>query len=239
MQTPAGLESERAYSMKIWNLVQYLQRSFELSSSKDQPVGLVHESLVQSLWSSCLSELDSWSDERKFHALELLVAIIPPDDQVSVVFSQLDPAEAVIPQYETISPANQDFLVRLKTRCDSVLHTYLSKIAGTPAQRNYLHVLYTAAAADVLRLGDSEASLNKITEILQLHPPTFQPCGNPYVLLDATNHWKVLHRTNYLRDFLLNPERSKIFHYDSGLWSAIIVARYIKYLERVRGSYFW
>ena len=234
MQTPGGLEPECAYSMKIWNLVQYLQRSFELSSSKDQLVGLVRESLARGLWSSYFNELDSWSDERKFHALELLVAIIPPDDQVSVVFSQFDPAEAVIPQYETISPENQQFLVRLRTRCDSVLYAYLSKIAGTPEQRNYLHVVYTIAAADdVLQPEDSdelEATLNKITEILKLHPPTFQPCGSPYVLLDATSHWKVLHRTNYLRDFLSNPERSRLFHYDSGLWSAIVVVRYIKYL---------
>ena len=144
--------------------------------------------------------------------------------------SQLDPAEAVVPQYETFSPANKDFLMQLRTLCDSVLHTYLSKIADTADKRNYLHVFYTAA--DAFRLVDSlEVSLSDMTQILELYPPTFQPCQNPCVLLDSTWHWKVLAQANYLRDFLLNPERSRLFYYDPELWSTVFATRYMRYLR--------
>jgi len=113
------------------DLPPFLQSSFKLSSRKDQLVGLVRESLEQSLWSSCFSQLDSWSDEEKFRALGVLGAIIHPENQVSVAFFQLVTAKAVALQYETFSPANQGFIMQLRTRCDSVLHTYLSKIADS------------------------------------------------------------------------------------------------------------
>lgn len=105
-------------------------------------------------------------------------------------------AEAVVPQYETFSPANQDFLARLRTFCDSVLHTYLSTIADTADERNYLHVLYTAAItlrlpADFIFL-ELEVFLNDLTQNLELGSLTFQPCKNPSVLLDAIWQWDIL-----------------------------------------------
>ena len=139
-------------------------------------------------------------------------------------------------QHETFSLANQHFLMWLRTLCDSVLHAYLSKIADTPEKRNYLHVVYSAAITSSV-LTDSSLDLavffDDITQILGLYPPIFQRCGNPHVLLDATRRWKVLAHGNYLRDFLLNPERSKLFHYDPGLWSAVVAVRYMKYLRRI------
>lgn len=114
----------------------------------------------------------------------------------------------------------------LKTFCDSVLHAYLSNVADTTEKRNYLHVLYTAA--DALRPVNSlDTSLENLTHILELHPPTFQPFRNPHVLLDAWQ-WNV---ADYLGDFLCNPERSTLFHYDPGLWSAFVAARYMRYLR--------
>lgn len=139
----------------------------------------------------------------------------------------------MVPQYETFSLANQDFLVELRTLCDSVLRAYLSKIADTAEKRNYLHALYTAAITLRLPIDSRslEAFLDDITHILELYPPDFRRCGSPHVLLDATNHWKVLHRVNYLRDFLWNRERSKLFHYDPALWNAVVAARYMRYLR--------
>ena len=67
-------------------LSHFLQSSFQLSSRKDQLVGLIRESLEETLWFSCFNEVDSWSDEKKFQALDLLVAIIHPENQVSVAF---------------------------------------------------------------------------------------------------------------------------------------------------------
>jgi len=164
----------------------------------------------------------------------VLVAVIRPENQVSVTFSQLGLAEALVPQCEAFSPANQDFLMELRTRCDSVLRSYLSKIAENTEKRNYLHVLYTTAIT--LRLPPMqprslEAFLNDVTQILDLYPPTFERCSSPHVLLDAAWQWDIQTEAYYLRDFLWKPERSGSFRYDQGLWSAVVAARYMKYLR--------
>ena len=161
------------------------------------------------------------------------MAIIRPENQVSVTFSQPDPeTEAVVLQCETFSSANRDFLAQLRGFCDSVLHAYLSKIADTAEKRNYLHILYTTAITLRLPMDSRslEAFLNDITQILDLYPPTFQPCSDPHVLLHATWEWDILTQANYLRDFLGNPERGKLFYYDPELWSAVVAARYMRYL---------
>ena len=137
----------------------------------------------------------------------------------------------MVPQCETFSPENQDFLMQLRTFCDTVLHTYLSKIADTAEKRSYLHVLYTAA--DVSRtMGSFEGFLNDMTQILELYPPTFQPCaGNPLVLINTARRWDDWFQANYLRDFLRNPQRSKLFHYDPELWSTVVAARCMRHLR--------
>ena len=123
--------------------------------------------------------------------------------------------------------------MKLGARCDSVLHTYLSKIADTTEKRNYLHVLYTTAIT--LRLpmepGSLKTFLHDVTQILDLYPPTFQPCNNPHVLLRSTWQWDIQTQANYLRDSLSNSERSRLFYYDRGLWSAVVAARYMRYLR--------
>ena len=142
----------------------------------------------------------------------------------------------MVPQHEIFSPANQGFLVWLRTFCDTVLHTYLSGIADTAEKRNFLRVLYTTAITSPglsPHYRSFEVFLKDTTRILELYPPTFHPCGNPHVLLDAMWHWKAPHGHlgNYLRDFLWNPVRSKLFHCDPGLWSAVVAARYMRYLR--------
>ena len=100
MQTLDGLkQAERIFNdhIRVWDPSRFLHSSFELSSTKDQLVGLVRESLERRLWFSHFGELDIWSDEKKFQALEVFVAIIRPDNQVSVAFSQINPAETVVP----------------------------------------------------------------------------------------------------------------------------------------------
>jgi len=57
-------EIECSYIAKVWDLPRFLQSSFEFSSRNDNLVGLVCEIRVESLWSSCFSELGRWSDER-------------------------------------------------------------------------------------------------------------------------------------------------------------------------------
>ena len=211
---------------EVQRLSRFLGSSFKISSPdlKDRLVGYIRGN--ESSWLSCFSKLpDSWSDEKKFQAIGVLAAIIHPEKQVSVAFFQLAPAEALVPQDETSSPANQSFLMRLRTLCDTVLRTYLSKIADTAEKIKYLHVLYTAAADTTLRSMDTlKQFLDDIPRILNL---VFQPCGNPRVLLDA-QRWNI---ANYLRDFLQDRERSKSFHYDPGLWNADVAARYMRHLR--------
>jgi len=74
--------------------------------------------------------------------------------------------------------------------------------------------------------------LNDIAQILELCPPIFRPCRNPRTLFDA---WQ-WNGANYVKDFLRDPERSKLFYYDPGLWSAVVVTRYMRYLRR---GVFW
>lgn len=95
MQTLDGVKPERG-PMKVWGRLLFLQSFFE-RSGEDRPVSLVRESLEDSLWSSCFSDLDSCSDKKKFQALDVLVGIIHPDNEVSVAFSRLDPPDAVVP----------------------------------------------------------------------------------------------------------------------------------------------
>ena len=239
MQTLDGVDPGHIFRnfIKILNLSEFLQSCFKLSSRKDQLVGLVRESLDEHLWSSYLSELGRRSDEEKFQVLVVLVAIIHPENQVTVAFFQLDPAEAVVLQYETFSPANQSFLMQLRTLCDSVIHTYLVKIADTAEKRNYLHVIYTAVDCAFQVMGpDLGVSPTQISRILASDPSTFQLCGNPDVFIHAiyfsTGQHKQhkQHLTNYIRDFLWNPERSRLFHCDPGLWSPVVAVRFMRYL---------
>ena len=43
---------------------------------------VVHDSLETGIWYPCLQDLDNWSDQERFAALELLLAVIDPQDDV-------------------------------------------------------------------------------------------------------------------------------------------------------------
>jgi len=229
VQTLDGRDPERIchYITEVSHRSRFLRWSFQISPRKDKLIDVVRESLVESPWYSWSSELDSWPDEKKFQALDVLVAIIRPKNLGSDTGFQLAPAEAVAPQHEIFSPENQGFLMQLRTRFDSVLHTYLLKIADTTQKRNYLHAVYTAGM-DNAHFGCSLDDMI-ITQILELHPPTFQPCTNLIFLFGTRRHqWNVV---MYLKDLLWDPERSKLFYYDRGLWSAVVAARYMRYVR--------
>jgi len=148
-------------------------------------------------------------------------------------FFSLDPAEAAVPQGENFSPVTQDLLMQLRMLCDSVLHTYLSKLADTAEKRNYLHALYTAV--DGSRLGGClEEPLHQIVQILEIYPPTFQPWEDCRLLSIATNNLFTDFNpsiTNYLRDFVQNPDRSRSFYCDPELWGTLVVTRCMRYLR--------
>ena len=111
--------------------------------------------------------------------------------------------------------------------CNFILYTFLSKVADTAETRNYLHVSY--AAADGLReVGFLVAFLDDLPQILDLYRPIFQSYGIPRVIVDATGKVGLL--PNYLGNFLRNPERSGLFHNDSGLWGTLVATRYMRYL---------
>jgi len=151
-----------------------------------------------------------------------------------LLVSKLDPADAAVPQYEKFSPVTQDFLMQLRTLCDSVLHTYLSKIADTPEKRNYLHVLYTAL--DGSSLGSCfEGWLHQVVQHLELYSPTFQPCAVHHLLFIRTDSDGRFHPdpsiTNYLSNFIRNPERSRSFYRDPEMWSTLVATRCMRHLR--------
>ena len=69
-------------TVKVGSLSGFLQSCFKLSSRKDQLIDLVRGSIEGGLW----SELDRWSDGKRFQALDVLQAIIYPENEVLVIF---------------------------------------------------------------------------------------------------------------------------------------------------------
>jgi hypothetical protein len=73
-------DHERDYNIE--EVLLFLESSLKFSSRKDRLVEVVHETLS----SSCLRELATWSDEKAFQTLPLLVAITCLRNEVSVMF---------------------------------------------------------------------------------------------------------------------------------------------------------
>jgi len=116
--------------------------------------------------------------------------------------------------------------VQLKTICDSVLHAYLSKIADTAEKRHYLHVLCTAG--DVAGFTNLDTFLDKLHElkVFDLQLSVFQPY-DLCVFLITMNYPVGL--SYYFRSFRSDPERSREFHYEEGLWHAFVTTRYMRF----------
>ena len=143
---------------------------------------------------------------------------------------KLQTAEVLVPQVE-----DRDFTEQLAAVCDPVLYAYLSKVADTAEKRRYLNLSCTVVNTGYL--GDLDTFLDRLHkfEILDLHLSVFHPY-DLRVLLAAGCHLYSL--WNYFDRFRSDPERSKEFHHESGLWHALVATRYMRFL-RTRSHSRW
>lgn len=141
--------------------------------------------------------------------------------------SSLHTAEALTPQYEEFSPRTQDLFKTLRTLCDSVVHSYLSKVADTEEKRNYVHAMCTAVE-EIWLMGHLNLLGDDLPRVLDLNPSLF-PCEDLHVFIATITDTSLL--SGYLRDFLSDRERSRMFHYDPGLWNVFVATRLKRYLE--------
>jgi len=148
---------------------------------------------------------------------------------------QLDPAETVVPQYETFNLATQECLRQLRTLCDSILYTYLSTVAYTPEKKKYLHAMCTIANALRNQIKVTPPLLTHLFEVFALYPPTFQPSEDlrfdARLLGNSTTLSFVTVLPDYFRNFLRNPERSRLFHYDPIQWNTFVATCYTRSLR--------
>ena len=177
-----------------------------------------------------------------FAALELLVAIITPQDDVldhSFLLPNVTAAtqlETLVPQVESVPHATHDFVVQLRMICDSALHAYLSKIADTGEKRDYLHVsripinaMYPSFQDDFDTFLDD---LHKL-RVFDLQPSDFQP-HDLRPLLVTTNDQSLL--SDYIEQFISDPKRSREFHCEPGVWVTFVATRFVRYLRTLSHS---
>lgn len=134
----------------------------------------------------------------------------------------------------------QDFVVQLRMICNSTLHAYLARIADTEDKRQYLHFSCTAADAYLYRkkmdMDLTHRALYEILEGFELQPANFAPSdlriGSLILTTHMTYHGSFL--SGYLLNFRSDRERSREFHYDAGMWSAIVATRYLRTLSDLR-----
>ena len=122
--------------------------------------------------------------------------------------------------------------MELRLICDSVLYAYLSKVADIAEKRHYLHVLCTAVGGNhwCLPLTYVDTFLDFLNQfkILDLRLSFFEPY-DLRVLLAIMTSWSPL--SHYFMAFRLDPERSREFHYEEGLWCAFVATRYMRFLR--------
>ena len=223
-----------AFLEKIRHLSRLISQCFARSLRKDWLIQVVRKSIDTGAWDPCLQDLDNWSDWERFAALELLVSSVGlgREDVLQSFLLQNFTAKTLILQGEILSQATQDsdFVVQLRTICDSVLYAYLSKVADTAEKRHYLYLSCTVVDGGRLHSVDLDGFLNDLhkLEILDLQLSIFQP-HDPRVLLFAMNHLHPL--SNYFKNFISNPERSRDFHYEDSSWHALVATRYMRFLR--------
>ena len=147
--------------------------------------------------------------------------------------SILPKAETLVPQAEGFSfsraTIDSDFVSQLKMICDSVLYACLSKIADTAKKRYYLDLSYTAVTGQNFR-GGLDAFLNNLHEfeVLDLHLHIFEPYDLrvPLVVIDS-----FVLLSCHFEDLRSDLERSKEFHYEGGLFHAIVATLYMRFLR--------
>ena len=150
--------------------------------------------------------------------------------------SKLHTAEALVPQVEHSTQTSQDFVVQLRTICDSVLYAYLSKVANTAEKRHFLHASCTAVAAKhpTFRTVDTFIDFLDKSKIFDRDHSIFQPYNlNVFLAIMSRSTALVM----YFRKFTSDPERSREFHYeDRGLWHAFIATRYMRFMRTLSDS---
>ena len=180
------------------------------------------------------------SDWTRLAALELLVGALGLyyERVLDCPFLLLNLiAEALVPQVHYSPQATQDFFVQLETICDSVLYTYLSKVANTAEKRQYLHVSCTAVNDLHPRdLGELDRFLNDLHEsrIFDLHHSEIFRPFDLRVLIFLMSTWTGLRR--YFWKFRSDPKRSKEFHYEHALCHAFLATRYMRFLRTLSNS---
>ena len=146
---------------------------------------------------------------------------------------KLHTAEILVPQVQSASQATQVIIVQLRSICDSALHAYLSKVADTAKKRHYLHASCTAVderALEWFKLMEFDPFLEDLYKfkIFDLHLSIFQPYNLRVLLTTMSSRFAL---SDYIRRFRSDPERSREFHYEDGLWHAFVATRYMRFLR--------
>ena len=81
----------------------------------------------------------------------------------------------MVPQVESPTQATQDFAAQLRTICDPVLHTYLSKVADTAEKRHCLQGLFIAVEETEMPGLDSFLDMLHEFKIFDFDLSVFQP----------------------------------------------------------------
>ena len=143
--------------------------------------------------------------------------------------SNLQTAEAPLPQVENLTQASYDFVAQLRTICDSVLYAYFSKTADTADKRRYLHDLYKEIGDGPLSplFKDFNTFLDYLdkSKIFGLQLSIFHPY-DLRVLLNILYNWSLL--SFYFKNFRSDPERSKEFYYKDEFWDGFAALRYMQ-----------
>lgn len=123
--------------------------------------------------------------------------------------------------------------------CDSVLHAYFSKVADTAEKRHYLHVLQASMVNNAIYPRTRDFIIFQhdpvhTLKVFDLHPSDFQPY-DPNVLLAIMQNPSVL-GLYYTRSFSSDPQRSREFYHEAGLWITFVVTRLMRYLRTLSNS---
>jgi len=115
------------------------------------------------------------------------------------------------------------------------LYPYLSKVANTAEKRHYLHVSCTVIDETPISFEEVASFLDVLYEfkVFDLDLSVFQPY-DPCVLLVTMGSGSGL--ADYFRIFRSNPERSREFYYEDGLWNAFVATRYVRFLRTPSNS---
>ena len=140
-------------------------------------------------------------------------------------------------KFHTAEIPTQDFVVQLRITCDAVLYAYLSRIADTAEKRRYIYVAYTVYDR-LMFCSDFEGFLKfpdgpyKL-KVFNPHPPDVPPYD---LRVLTTLQDRRLGLRGYFWRFSSDPERSREFYYEGGLWNAFVATRYMRFLRTLSNA---